>query len=91
VRALGVTQFAAHAAGQITVAEQILAGHRPAGRDWCSCGRELPCSVTERVIALRDRYQQRLADLDRTIELPVVPAVPGPRRAPWWRRWGGRR
>jgi len=86
VKALNKDQFAAYAHEQISAAEQILGRHRPGRNGWCSCGKQVPCSVFEHATATRDGYRAKLALLDATVMLPVLapPAEASP--VPLWRR-----
>jgi len=88
MRALNQAEFTTYAQQQIEMADQMLAGHRPgagAGQ-WCSCGRELPCSVVAAATATKQHMQAKLALLDATVVLPVLaPAAEG-WPVPLWRR-----
>jgi len=84
MRKLNREQFTAYANTQIEMTSQILAGHRPAANGWCSCGKQLPCSVVEHATATRDRYQATLALLDATVVLPIL--APAARPMSRWRR-----
>ncbi|MDG4833785.1 hypothetical protein O7627_31395 [Solwaraspora sp. WMMD1047] len=86
MRALSKEQFTAYANGQIEMADQILAGHRQGPGGWCSCGKQLPCTVEEHATATRNRYRNKLALLDSTTALPVLACAAPPRRNPLWRR-----
>jgi hypothetical protein len=84
-------QFTMYARQQIDTAVAMLARHQD-GPGYCSCGRELPCSVAEACHRTRDHYQGKPAVLDATAKLPELPSVQEPSRVPRWRRLlrGGR-
>jgi hypothetical protein len=86
VRVLSKEQFATYATTQIEMAEQILAIHRPGANGWCSCGKQLPCSVSQHATTTRDRYRAQLAVLDSTVILPVLAPAAEARPVPLWRR-----
>lgn len=86
VRVLSKEQFTAYANTQIEMAEQILAVHRPGANVWCSCGKQVPCSVRQHATATRDHYRGRLALLDSTVVLPVLAPAVEARPLPLWRR-----
>jgi len=86
MRVLCEERFAAYANTQIVMAEQILAVHRPGTRGWCSCGKQLPCSVSAHAAATRTRYRCQLALLGSTAILPVLSPPAETRPVPLWRR-----
>ena len=86
MRALNQAEFTTYAQQQIEMADQMLAGHRPGAGRWCSCGRELPCSVVAAATATKQHMRAKLALLEATVVLPVLaPAAQG-RPVPLWRR-----
>jgi hypothetical protein len=89
VHALDKNQFRKYAGGQVTMAEQMLAGHQPGAGGYCSCGKQLPCSVAEHAAATRDHYLGKLALLDATVLLPVLATAAAGQgeQLPMWRRW----
>lgn len=65
-------QLAAHARAQISAADQILAYHHPAAAGLCSCGRQLPCTVSATCAHRREHFTGALALAEQTQLLPVV-------------------
>jgi len=86
MNALNREQFAAYAQAQIDMAARVLAGHRPGSGGWCSCGKELPCTVVAQATATRQHMQTKLALLDATAALPVLVPAAQARPVPLWRR-----
>ncbi len=85
MRTLRGPELVAYAQQQIAVVQALLAGHQPR-KGWCSCGRQVPCSVASHAVAARQRHLDTLARLDATVELPVFTKPAPPRRARWRRR-----
>jgi len=72
--ALDRQRFAAYAKEQITAADQIMAGNRPAGGGVCSCGRTRPCPVAESCAGRREDCVAVLAIAEQTQALLIVAA-----------------
>ncbi len=86
MRVLSHAQFTEYAQRQVEMADQMLAGHRPGPDRWCSCGRQMPCSVVAAATAVKHHMQARLALLEATVVLPVLAPVASARPVPLWRR-----
>jgi hypothetical protein len=88
MRILRGPQFVAYAHQQIAVAQALLAADQP-GHGCCRCARQLPCSVATQATATRQRYQDTLAQMDATVQLPVLAAATPNGRVCGWRRLRG--
>jgi hypothetical protein len=86
MRVLNHAQFTAFSQQQIEMADQMLAGHRPGPGRWCSCGRQMPCSVVVAATAAKQHMHAKLALLEATVVLPVLAPVAQARPLPLWRR-----
>ena len=89
MRTLNLVQFRKFADRQIEMANRMLAMHRPGSGYFCSCGKELPCSVAAHTIAIRDHFKRKLALLEATVVLPVLAPPAKVRPASLWRRLFG--
>lgn len=68
---------ARYANQQIAMANQMLDRHRPGSGGFCSCSRELLCSIAAHATTTREHYRSKLALLDATT-VPVIPTAPTP-------------
>lgn len=85
MRKLSREQFAAHANQQIANAEATRRGHRAQPGGYCSCGRQTPCSVEQACRVTIAHYESKLALVEVTTIMPVVPPRDEGRRSPG--RW----
>jgi len=86
MRVLSHAQFTVYAQQQIEMAEQMLARHRLGPGRWCSCGRQMPCSVVAAATAAKQHMQAKVALLEATVVLPVLAPVAQAQPVPLWRR-----
>lgn len=86
MRAMSRQQFVEHAEKEITRARIILARHRTAGNDACSCGRPLPCPQAETLTTAVHHYRAQLAIAERTMHLPTISYTSPRRELSWWQR-----
>jgi len=71
-RTMTAPDVAAYLAAQAETASEMLALHRVAGGQTCSCGRPSPCPVASAITSRRDDCLVKIALLEQTVILPTI-------------------